>query len=1586
MPFRLPLAQSFKTAPKLSLYWILSVPFALQMAIVTGSIGFLSLKQGEKTADRLAENLLEEAGDRVRENLDFHLNPPQFLQQIYRSNLRSGLLNPHNLTDLEQYFWYQLQESNEIESLAFANEKGEYLGIERQRNTANANASERAFITTLRSEQTPPQFRSYLAIQPGDRSELLDLPEFDPRALPWYEAAKQAKTSTWSPISSQNPPRLTLQTALPIYNETGFSGAIAVEISLHPLNVLLRQLNLGNTGKAYILNRNGEIIATSTPELPATPTSQGYKRLTIENSRDLALQNMGRELLSRWQNSDESQTTTFVFTGEKQYLRIIPFREESGLEWLIVVIVPRREFIGDIRASWRNTLLICAIAVGVTALLGIAIALWIRRFLSSLRAALPDNFLGNGNGTIATPTGIGIYELDSLHHSVTTLLEWMQSSLSQLEETNTNLKARVESERDKLRLLEGVVEASSNGIAICDVRGRGSDFPIIYTNPAFETITGYRKIEVLGQNFLSFQGQASEKLEREALKAALEQQQACRKILRNRRKDGTLYWNDIAIAPVRDRDNRVTHFIGIQSDISERHATLENFQHQLDRILLFKHITEDIRASLELEEIFTTAAEQIGQFLRVTRCHMMTYKQSPVTSDATPRRRKTQGNAHQDSQTTNNQQPTLSLVAEYVVPGYEACAPLEIPITGNIHAQTVLNQDAAVVSPDVYCDPLLEKMQPLCRQMELESMIVVRTSYDGEANGAISVHQCDRHRQWSENDIELLESLAVTVGIAIAQATFLEQEKQQRLKLDRQNRQLQQEIQERQQVEEDLRASRERLAFLVEQTPIGVMEWKPDGEIVAWNSAAEMIFGYSKEEMLGQCGFEDLIPPDVRESVSQIVGAILHQQGGTCSINENRTKDGRAIVCEWHNTKLVDGIGNIIGLASMVVDITARKQAEEALKEREARFRAIFENSGLGISLTRLDGTILNSNPALEKLLGYSGEQLQQLHPRDYVHPDDLDIDKQEWEELIAGKRQNYQIEKRYIRADSSVIWVRLTPCAIGKTGRVEYTFCTVENINERKQAQLALQEAKETAEEANHAKSQFLANMSHELRTPLNAIIGFTQVMERDRSLSLEQQEYLGIINRSGAHLLELIDEILDLAKIEAGHISLNEESFDLYALLDTIEEMLHLKVDAKNLHLICDRAENVPQYLIGDQSKLRQVLINLLNNAIKFTHQGSVTLSVTSEIPPSPTSIPLPSPSSIPLPSPVERGKPEDASLFKDGKPEDASLFKDGEKRRGDSNQQPTTITFAVEDTGDGIDESEYERLFAAFEQTQTGRQAQTGTGLGLPISRKFVQMMGGDIRVASTVGQGSIFSFTLPFQTTNIVEPLPRQQQAKVVGLASSRTYRILVVDDRLENRQLMLKLLQTVGFEVREAANGEEAIAVWGSWSPHLIWMDMRMPVMDGYEATKRIKATVKGQATAILALTASAFEEQRAIVLSAGCDDFVRKPFQESIIFDKMEQYLGVEYIYEEQDDGEREKSIQESQTCSTPLILAREMPREWLNDLEQAAIQASGNAIARLCEQIPESRRDLRRALTNWVENFRFDKITDLTETIFHEQ
>jgi len=531
-----------------------------------------------------------------------------------------------------------------------------------------------------------------------------------------------------------------------------------------------------------------------------------------------------------------------------------------------------------------------------------------------------------------------------------------------------------------------------------------------------------------------------------------------------------------------------------------------------------------------------------------------------------------------------------------------------------------------------------------------------------------------------------------------------------------------------------------------------------------------------------------------------------------------------------------------------------------------------------------------------------------------------------------------FQIEEVLVRVENHLTLRQLQKQLTEQNAQLQ------QEVRDRLLAEAKLQQAKEVAETANRAKSEFLAKMSHELRTPLNAILGFTQILNHDMCLDWKQRENLDIISRSGEHLLKLIDNILDLSKIEAGKILLSETNFNLDNLLNTLEEMLRLKATDKGLELCFERASDIPKYVKADGGKLRQVLINLLNNAIKFTDEGQVTLRVqNSEFGISPQ-----------LPNSLT----------------------------------PHSLKFEVEDTGPGITSDELETLFEAFVQNPRQSGFQEGTGLGLPISQQFVRLMGGELIVRSQVGEGTNFEFEIPIQLSETWEA--RSPNRHAIALEPGQPdYRILVVEDRVESRQLLLKLLQPLGFEVQTANNGVEAIALWESWKPHFIWMDVRMPKMDGYEATQQIRVREQARSlrstqasaaprVAIIALTAYAFESDRAAALSVGCDDFVTKPLQEKLILGKMAAHLGVRYIYNEEPMAISAQLTSSFPSRATLQSCLSSVPTEWRDLIHQAAIEADTEAIVRLTEQLEDASAPLAHALTIWANDFQFDKILDL--------
>ncbi|GAA6620409.1 AAA family ATPase [Scytonema sp. NUACC26] len=515
----------------------------------------------------------------------------------------------------------------------------------------------------------------------------------------------------------------------------------------------------------------------------------------------------------------------------------------------------------------------------------------------------------------------------------------------------------------------------------------------------------------------------------------------------------------------------------------------------------------------------------------------------------------------------------------------------------------------------------------------------------------------------------------------------------------------------------------------------------------------------------------------------------------------------------------------------------------------------------------------------------------------------------------------------------------------------------------EQRTAELA--EATHKAQTANQAKSAFLANMSHELRTPLNAILGFSQLIGRSTQILPEHQENLKIITRSGEHLLTLINQVLDLSKIEAGRISLNETSFDLYRLLADLKDMFQLKAENQGLQLLFERSQNVPQYIQTDEVKLRQVLINLLSNAIKFTKKGSVTVRVKEGL------------------GTGELGAPSgDKGQWGLGTGEDNSQSPIANRQSPIANPR-SPITFEVEDTGMGIAPDELDKLFEAFVQTRTGEQSQEGTGLGLAIARSFVQLMGGEMIVKSELGRGSRFKFYIRAYWVKPAEIQEKQPKRRVIALeANQPRYRILVVDDGWENRQLMMKLLSPLGFEVEQASNGLDAIALWEQTKPHLIFMDIRMPIMDGMEATQRIRGSNQSEQTAIIALSASVLEDRRNAILAAGCNDFIYKPFVEEDIFEAIHKHMGVRFVYEEITVTSQPEQTEANALTTDSLA---ELPLNLIAQLHSCILNLEVESVQQCISQIEQLNRPLAQALTVLVNNFQYEQLLELTQPWVNE-
>ena len=671
---------------------------------------------------------------------------------------------------------------------------------------------------------------------------------------------------------------------------------------------------------------------------------------------------------------------------------------------------------------------------------------------------------------------------------------------------------------------------------------------------------------------------------------------------------------------------------------------------------------------------------------------------------------------------------------------------------------------------------------------------------------------------------------------------------------------------ERLQAEQEKRFSDERLRAFYELDLVGLAITSPETGWLSVNSCLCTMLEYSEQELLGMTWAELTHPDDLAADVKQFNRMLAYEIEGYSLEKRFICRTGKII----HSQLVVRCVRKencqIDYVIAMVQDITARKRMEVELRINEERLKLATRAGGVGIWDWDITSNTLVWDESMYALYGICSDNFDGAFDTwtRTLHPDDREFVESEIQAALGGER-DLATEFRVLRPDGTVRNIKVssktnfdskgTPIRMIGTNfditDVKQTLAELQKYKDhleeeiqQRTADLVL--ARDAAEEASISKSIFLSSMSHELRTPLNAILGFSGLMQRDEHLNSEQRKNLDIINRSGTHLLTLINDVLEMAKIEAGRTQLEITAFDLGAMVRDVTDMMENRSRDKGLQLLLDQSSAFPRFIKGDEARLRQILINLIGNAVKFTDHGVITRRLAS---------------------------------------------------RQNSNSH---LIIEVEDSGRGISTEDQKRLFQPF--VQLGKQGgdNKGTGLGLSITRQFVQLMGGSISIESVLNKGSLFRIDLPLNEVkdeDVILP-KKSDKAEVVGLAPGQPeYRILIIEDQPENQMLLLQLMQRVGLSVKLADNGKQGVKLFKSWQPHLIWMDRCMPVMDGLEATKIIRSLPGGKEVKIVAVTASAFMEQRAEILKVGMDDFVRKPYRFNEIYECLTKQLNVKFIY-----------------------------------------------------------------------------------------
>jgi PAS domain S-box-containing protein len=1124
------------------------------------------------------------------------------------------------------------------------------------------------------------------------------------------------------------------------------------------------------------------------------------------------------------------------------------------------------------------------------------------------------------------------------------------------------IEERKQAENEIMKL-SIAVEQNPASIVITDVKGN-----IEYVNPMFCNLTGYTKEEAIGKNPRILKAETSSPDFFANLWSTILEGKEWKGEFHNRKKNGELYWELASISAVKNPKGEIVNFLAIKEDITERKKVTEALKESEKK---YREVVQNVK-----EIIFQTDAEGLWVFLNQAWEEITGFSVEESV-----------GQLFVNYVHPEDRQRNMDLFEPLIQRKKEYCRHQLRYLTKDggfrwieVFARLGLNENDEItgtfgtlqdITERKQAEESLQNERTLFRTIidlipdavyvkDINGRKIIANPKEVEIAGVGSEDQIigktdsDLYNSEQANQSNSEDQFVLQYGKPMLNYEGTITDKDGRIHsllgskvplYDASGKitgivGVSHDITERKKAEDALQAAHKSLSDILNAAiHTSIIATDVNGIITVFSKGAEKMLGYTAEEVVGK------ITPALFHLESEVMersSQLSDEMGQTISgfdvfvakakIQEHeertwtyRCKDGKVISVSLNVTAIRNNNEEVIGFLGIASDITERKRAEEEVKRVSTRLALATLAGGVGVWDLDIVNNILVWDDQMFALYGTKREYFDGAYEAWLagVHPDDKKRANEEIQMAIRGEKE-FNTEFQVCWPDGSVHNIRaLANVQCDVSGKTHHMIGTNWDITEQKKTEAVLLKARQDAEMANKAKSVFLANMSHEIRTPLNAIIGFSQLMNRDKYLTDAQREYNLSIIRAGEHLLSLINDILELSKMEAGRLEINTMNVDLNALFADIQMFFKEQLLSKHLQFIFETAPDLPRFVLVDDNKLRRIFINLIGNAIKFTDEGGIAVRV----------------------------------------------------RTDQINEQKVRLIVEIQDSGPGIPQNEIGKLFKHFVQTSSGISKSSGTGLGLALSRELAILMGGDISVTSEVGKGSVFTFHVHIEIGK-ADAVQEIMKERVLAIENGKEeYRILVVDDTEENRQVVVRLLNLVGFATKEAVNGEDAISAFEAWNPHLILMDMRMPVMDGYEATRLIKQTEKGRQIPIVALTASSFDDERKKISELEISGHIRKPFRESELFGTIGKILQIKFVYEaEIPNGTENYPFDEFSIDSN---LAK-LPENLILKLQNAVSVADLDLLIELINGIDSSNADLAQHLLALANNYDYEYLQKL--------